>query len=53
MAWVSQPTVKRNSWKDMSAEMRMMFLYHICMMVLFASGGSIGDDPAISPLLKL
>jgi hypothetical protein len=28
----------------MSVEMRMMFLYHICMMVLFVSGGSLSKS---------
>jgi hypothetical protein len=29
-----------NKWKDMSLELKLMFVYHGCMMVLFASGGA-------------
>jgi hypothetical protein len=40
MGWFGGPTKRRaTSWKEMSAESRMMFVYHGCMMVLFITGG--------------
>jgi len=27
-------------WKDMSLELKLMFVYHACMMVLFIAGGA-------------
>src|SRR5712692_3490661 len=42
MGWLDQPTTKgRPSWKEMSVEFRMMFVYHGCMMVLFIAGNAL------------
>jgi hypothetical protein len=42
MGWFDEPTKRRaTSWKELSVEFRMMFVYHGCMMVLFMTGDAL------------
>jgi hypothetical protein len=42
MGWFDEPTKRRaTSWKEMSVEFRMMFVYQGCMMALFITGGAL------------
>jgi hypothetical protein len=54
MGWLDEPTKRRaTSWKEMSVEMRMMFVYHLCMMALFMTGGILTPKIEVTIALLL